>query len=98
MAFISNIIEKIVAAQLNTYLHDHSLLEPHQSAYRKGHSTETALLRIQNDLVHAIGDQRAVLFVMLDLSAAFDTVDYKILLQTLHNLGIRDTVLSWFSS
>ena len=98
LAFLSKILEKVVAAQINQYLAENNLLEPYQSAYRQGHSTETALMRVQNDIICAIGEQRAVLFVMLDLSAAFDTVDHETLLEILQHLGIGETVLDWFSS
>ena len=55
LALISKTIEKVVSAQLNTYLKDNNLLEPSQSAYRQGHSTEIALVRVQNDIICAVG-------------------------------------------
>ena len=87
-----------MSAQLNTYLNDYNLLEPCQSAYRQGHSTETALVRVQNDIICAVGQQKAVLLVLLDLSAAFDTVNHQLLIKTLQQLGIRGTMLHWFST
>ena len=70
-----------------------------QSAYRKCHSTETALLRVQNDILMNMNCQHVTLLVLLDLSAAFDTVDHKILLHRLHSsLGITGTALKWFES
>ena len=98
LALISKTIEKVVSAQLNTYLKDNNLLEPCQSAYRQGHSTETALVRVQNDIICAVGQQKAVLLVLLDLSAAFDTVNHQLLIKTLQQLGIRGTMLHWFST
>ena len=98
LALISKTIEKVVSAQLNTYLKDNNLLEPCQSAYRQGHSTETALVRVQNDIICAVGQQKAVLLVLLDLSAAFDTVNHQLLIKTLPQLGIRGTMLHWFST
>ena len=73
-------------------------MEPFQSAYRAGHCTESALLRIQNDIIKAVGEQKVVLLTMIDLSAAFNTVNQECLLSTLHDLGIRDTALEWFRS
>ena len=98
LTLISKTIEKVVSAQLNTYLKDNNLLEPCQSAYRQGHSTETALVRVQNDVICAVGQQKAVLLVLLDLSAAFDTVNHQLLIKTLQQLGIRGTMLHWFST
>ena len=98
LALISKTTEKVVSAQLNTYLKDNNLLEPRQSAYRQGHSTETALVRVQNDIICAVGQQKAVLLVLLDLSAAFDTVNHQLLIKTLQQLGIRGTMLHWFST
>ena len=53
-----------------------------QSAYRLGHSTETALLKIQNDILAAMDNQRVTLLVLLDLSAAFDTIGFTRIYQT----------------
>ena len=96
--FVSKVLEKIVAQQLNDHLQRNNLHEPFQSAYRQNHSTETALLRVQNDIINAIGKQKVVLLVLLDLSAAFDTVDHECLLATLQSLGVHDTALVWFHS
>ena len=98
LTLISKTIEKVVSAQLNTYLKDNNLLEPCQSAYRQGHSTETALVRVQNDVICAVGQRKAVLLVLLDMSAAFDTVNHQLLIKTLQQLGIRGTMLHWFST
>ena len=98
LALISKTIEKVVSAQLNTYLKDNNILEPCQSAYRQGYSTETALVRVQNDIICAVGQQKAVLLVLLDLSAVFDTVNHQLLIKTLQQLGIRGTMLHWFST
>ena len=70
-----------------------------QSAYHLGHSTETALLKVVNNLLSALDEGTFSVLVLLDLSAAFDTVDHDILLHRLHHVfGIQDKALSWFKS
>jgi retron-type reverse transcriptase len=74
-------------------------MDAFQSAYREGHSTESALLRVQNDILMELDQGNAMLLVLLDLSAAFDTIDHKILLNKLYTkCGMRDTALKWFKS
>ena len=76
-----------------------NLHEPFLSAYRPNHSTETALLRVQNNLILALSDKKAVaVLVMLDLSSAFDTVDHTILLQSLSAMDVRGQALAWVQS
>ena len=73
--------------------------EAMQSAYKKRHSTETALLYIQNDILNYIDQHKVVLLVLLDLSAAFDTIDHTLLIDRLScRLGLSGCVLDWFRS
>ena len=99
LSFISKLIEKAVFHQILDHLKSNTLLEKHQSAYRKCHNTETALLKIQNDLLLSADNKEISILALLDLSAAFDTIDHAILLQRLRNtFGFEDIVLQWFSS
>ena len=99
LAYISNIVKKIVAACLQKHIQDNKLYEPMQSAYRPDHSTETALVRVTNDLLCSVDNQQASILVILDLSAAFDTMDYDILHQPLHEeIGVCGVQLQWFES
>ncbi len=99
LSFLSKLIEKVVAKQFVDYLIKNKLLDPLQSAYKAGHSTETALLKVQNDLLIDIDDKKVSVLVMLDLSAAFDTIDHEVLLNRLmRHYGIRGRVLQWFRS
>ena len=76
-----------------------AFLEEFQSAHKSHHSTETALVKVQNDVLKAIDNNRSVILLLLDLSAAFDTVDHSILLSRLQNrFGIRNIALKWFHS
>ena len=91
-------MERIVADQIILHLNQHSLMEEKQSAYRKFHSTETALLRVRTDIIKAMDNQEITCLILLDLSAAFDTVDHTILLNRLERtFGIRGTALKWIA-
>src|SRR6187399_158774 len=97
--FISKILERIIHSRINNHLQSFPSICPFQSAYRKFHSTETALLRIQNDLLLASNQQKVSALVLLDLSAAFDTIDHQILLSRLSSIfGFSDTALSLIKS
>src|SRR5882757_5198904 len=75
--FISKIIERIIHTRICNHLKTFPSLSPFQSAYRPFHSTETALLRIQNDLLLSMDNKRVSALILLDLSAAFDTIDHQ---------------------
>ena len=82
LTFLSRVIEVVAAMRLTDYLFNNDLNESLQSTYKKHHSCETALLRVQNDILKSIDNEQCVVLLLLDLSAAFDTVNHKILLNT----------------
>ena len=99
LSFLSKLIERIVCVKLVDHLKANKLYEVFQSAYRQLHSTESALLRVQNDILQAIDTHGGAILVLLDLSAAFDTIDHTKLLHVLDTqFGVRGEVLQWFRS
>ena len=99
LTFISKTLEEAICQQLSDHLSLHSLEEQYQSAYRKQHSTETTLIRLFNNLLVQLDNRQAVYLTLLDLSAAFDTVDYDIYLSRLErSFGVAGGALDWMSS
>ena len=97
--FLSKILEKVVLQQLSDHLNATDTLEPFQSAYRADHSTETLLLRVTNELLMACDRGSVSSLSLLDLSAAFNTLDHNILLKRLRlSVGISGVVLRWLES
>ena len=78
---ISKVIEKVVAVRLQAYLDFNQLTEPLQSAYKLFHSCETALVCVHNDILRVIDNCHCVMLLLLDLCAAFDTVEHEILVK-----------------
>ena len=80
LMYISKLTERVVVSRPHSHMITNDLYEENQSSYRKLHSTETALVSVNDDILRAIDDNKCILLIMLDLSAAFDTVDHEILL------------------
>jgi hypothetical protein len=99
LVFLSKVLERIIHTRIDSHLLSFPSICRFQSAYRKFHSTETALLRIQNDLLLASNQQKVSALVLLDLSSAFDTIDHNVLLSRLHSTyGFSGSALSLLSS
>ena len=99
LSFLSKILEKIVAKRLNEHIEEQLLSNHVQSAYKRFHSTETALLKIHNDIICNMDNGKVTALTLLDLSAAFDTIDHSTLLERLYgDFGISGTVFQWFKS
>ena len=88
LPFISKVLEKVVAAQLQVHLHHNNIAEKFQSGFRAAHSTETALVRVTNDLLMSADKGSPSVLILLDLTAAFDTVHHDTLLTRLHSIGL----------
>ena len=100
LPYISKLTERVVSSRLLQFMvtNNLGLHQPFQSAYRPNHSTETALLRVPNNLLLALNGKKVAVLVMLDLSAAFDTMDHTMILQGLSAVSVQGRSLAWFQS
>ena len=98
ISFIGKIYEQCIYYRLAEYINRNELLPIYQSAYRKNHSTESALTKVYNDIIVAKDEGLCTMMVYLDLSAAFDTIDHSLLKSELFHLGIRGRALDLVSS
>ena len=99
LLFLSKITERAVTNQLLCHCDKNATLPIYQSGFRKYHSTETALLKVQNDILLSMDRQEVCFLVLLDLSSAFDTIDHKIMIDLLESqFGVTDKALDWIKS
>jgi len=99
LSFLSKTVERLVDARFVAYADKNSLFPIYQSAYRTQHSTETALVHLYNDMVTTVDRGEVGALVLLDMSAAFDTIDHGIMLDVLRRrFDVRDAALDWFAS
>ncbi|CAB4043612.1 Hypothetical predicted protein, partial [Paramuricea clavata] len=99
LKMVSKVIEKTGASRLISYLDGNNLHEPFQSAYKRYHGCETALIRVQNDILRALDSHNCVVLLLLDLSSSSDTVDHEFLIHRLRTrFGIKRKALDWLRS
>ena len=90
LTFLGKLIEKAACTQLVHHIESNNLFDSFQSACRSRHSTESALVKVKNDIMFAINSNKVVLLVFLDLSAAFDTIDHQYLYPVYLNEQVLD--------
>jgi hypothetical protein len=95
LSFVSKLIERTVVNQIVTHMNEGGYWDPQQHAYRQYHSCETALLDVLDTIYTGIDEKKVTLLVLLDLSAAFDTIDHGILSQRLQICGIIEKAHKW---
>ena len=94
---LSKLFERIVLPRIVTYLNNNNLLPSFQSAYRRHHSKESALLKVSTDILKAADNKKISVLVLLDLSSVFDLIDHQILIRRLNeSFGLNDLTLEWF--
>ncbi len=99
LQYLSKLVERVVVNQLCDHFDTSYPLPPCQSAYRVGHSTEMALVKIQSDILLAMDHQKVTQLVLIDLTAAFDTVSHPILLNIMeHMYGVSGAAHQWVTS
>ena len=99
LSFVSKLIERVIHRQLSTFVETNQLLPPTQSGFRRFHSTETAVVKVYNDIVTVLDAGLITALLLLDFSAAFDCVDPSILLQVLElKFGMTASALKWIAS
>ena len=91
---LSKIYERLVLKQLLLYIEDHNILHTGMSGFRKGHSTNSVLLRIRDDIIRAM-KKEVTLIAFADFSKAFDTVEYATVSKKLHNVGFSHDAIYW---
>ena len=99
LQFVGKLIERVVATRLEEHMTINNLHSDFQFGYKTGHSTETLLLKVVDDLLVALDNHQPSILMLLDLSAAFDTIDQDLMLEILEKeIGVYGIALNWFSS
>ena len=99
LSFLSKVIEKVIASRIISHIENNAIIDKFPSAYKCGHSTETALLRVYSDIVTTIGKGNESFLVLLDLSAAFDTIDHSNMFDILEKyVGITGDAFQFIKS
>ena len=95
-SFLSKLIEWAMCQQLGDYIPTTDMSGKLQSAYKAAHSTETVLIKVKNDILMSLDNKQVTCLILLDLSAAFDTVSHELLLNHLkYHFRITGVVLKW---
>ena len=98
LSFLSKIIEKIIANNLTNHITNNNLDNPRQTAYKRKHNTETLLLDLTKYISYNIHNNKYVILIQLDLTAAFDTINHMILYKKLKSIGIHQSIIQLIQS
>ena len=99
LSFLSKVLEKIVYTQITEYLRDNKILNPYQTGFRQNHSTQTALLKLTEDIRAGVDERTEkkliTILLLFDFSKAFDTISPSRLLRKLISIGFSRAAVKW---
>ena len=98
LSFVSKVLQKHIAIQIQHHMETHNLFDTFQSAYRPHHSCEPAIVHIQDDITKSLHSHKYVILVLLYLSSALDSDDHDILMNKLYKIGVRGRTYRWVKS
>jgi hypothetical protein len=99
LSFISKLVERTVSMRFVLHAKRNGLFPVRSSSYKANHSIETAALSVYSDIVRAVDQKCVTALALLDLGAAFDTVDHNVLLSVLERrFAVGESALSWLRS
>ena len=99
LSFVSKLVERVVHKRINDHLSENNLSCPTQYGYKKDHSCETLLVKLMDDIMIGVDNKSGVVVLIVDLSAAFDTVDHDVLIKILRSkYHISGNALAWIKS
>lgn len=93
VSHLAKVFERILANQLTNYLQSNSIIDEHQSGFRKHHSTQAALLRLTDDVRKAIDRDELTYLILFDFSKFFDYVKPEVLFVTMYQIGFSTEVI-----
>lgn len=98
LSVLGKVLDKLVYKQVCEFVNENSILNKYQSGYRSSFSTQTALVKITDDIRHSMDNRQLTVLVLLDFSRAFDCVNHQLLLQILRSYNFDELVIIWFKS
>ena len=97
LSVLSKVYERVILNQLWSFIKTQNLYSINQSGFRKGHSTNTLLLKLRDDIRMAMNRSEVALSILIDYSKAFDSIDNRILLEKLQNMNLAKNTIKFFA-
>ena len=93
LSVLSKVYERDILNQLCSFIETQNLDNINHSSFRKGHSTNTLLLKLRDDIRTAMNRSEVTLSILIHYSKAFDTIDHRILLEKLQNMNFAKNAI-----